>query len=113
MQTKRKTMIVTGAGQGIGAAVTNAFIERGYNVLGNALNITASTFGATDNLAVVSGDIGGLESCGVVRLRRGCRRARGCPGRCASLRDALRASLTAACARRLWIPQVGTTGWPS
>jgi NAD(P)-dependent dehydrogenase (short-subunit alcohol dehydrogenase family) len=29
MQTKRKTMIVTGAGQGIGAGVTNAFIERG------------------------------------------------------------------------------------
>ena len=58
MQTKRKTMIVTGAGQGIGAAVTNAFIERGYNVVGNARNITTSTFAATDRLAVVRGDIG-------------------------------------------------------
>ncbi len=58
MQTKRKTMIVTGASQGIGAAVTNAFIERGYNVVGNALNITASAFAATDQLAVVPGDIG-------------------------------------------------------
>src|SRR5258708_5232867 len=51
-------MIVTGAGQGIGAGVTNAFIERGYNVVGNSLNITASTFAATDRLAVVRGDIG-------------------------------------------------------
>ena len=58
MQEKRKTMIVTGAGQGIGAGVTNAFIERGYNVVGNSLNITASTFPATDRLAVVRGDIG-------------------------------------------------------
>ena len=58
MQTKRKTMIVTGASQGIGAGVTNAFIERGYNVVANSLNITASTFTATDRLAVVRGDIG-------------------------------------------------------
>jgi NAD(P)-dependent dehydrogenase (short-subunit alcohol dehydrogenase family) len=58
MQVKRKTMIVTGAGKGIGAGVTNAFIERGYNVVANSLNITASTFKATDRLAVVQGDIG-------------------------------------------------------
>jgi NAD(P)-dependent dehydrogenase (short-subunit alcohol dehydrogenase family) len=58
MQTKRKTMIVTGAAKGIGAGVTNAFIERGYNVVANSLNITASTFAATDQLAVVQGDIG-------------------------------------------------------
>ncbi len=58
MQTKRKTMIVTGAGQGIGAGVTNAFMDRGYNVVANSLNITASTFAATERLAVVRGDIG-------------------------------------------------------
>jgi NAD(P)-dependent dehydrogenase (short-subunit alcohol dehydrogenase family) len=58
MQTKRKTMIVTGAARGIGAGVTNAFIERGYNVVANSLNITVSTFAATDRLAVVQGDIG-------------------------------------------------------
>jgi NAD(P)-dependent dehydrogenase (short-subunit alcohol dehydrogenase family) len=58
MQTKRKTMIVTGAAKGIGAGVTNAFIKRGYNVVANSLNITASTFAATDQLAVVRGDIG-------------------------------------------------------
>jgi NAD(P)-dependent dehydrogenase (short-subunit alcohol dehydrogenase family) len=54
----RKTMIVTGAAKGIGAGVTNAFIERGYNVVANSLNITASAFAGTDGLAVVRGDIG-------------------------------------------------------
>jgi NAD(P)-dependent dehydrogenase (short-subunit alcohol dehydrogenase family) len=58
MQTIRKTMIVTGAAKEIGAGVTSAFIERGYNVVANSLNITASTFSATERLAVVSGDIG-------------------------------------------------------
>src|ERR1700733_14180809 len=58
MQTKSKTIIVTGAAKGIGAGVTNAFIERGYNVVANSLNITASTFAAKDRLAVVQGDIG-------------------------------------------------------
>jgi len=51
-------MIVTGAAKGIGAGVTNAFIERGYNVVANSLKITASTFAATERLAVVPGDIG-------------------------------------------------------
>ena len=58
MQTKRKTMIVTGAAKGIGAGVTSAFIERGYNVVANSLHITASTFAPTERLAVVQGDIG-------------------------------------------------------
>jgi NAD(P)-dependent dehydrogenase (short-subunit alcohol dehydrogenase family) len=58
MQTKQKTMIVTGAGKGIGAGVTNAFLDRGYNVVANSLTITASTFAATERLAVVPGDIG-------------------------------------------------------
>jgi NAD(P)-dependent dehydrogenase (short-subunit alcohol dehydrogenase family) len=58
MQTKRKTMIVTGAAKGIGAGVTNAFIERGYNVVANSLNTTASNFAASERLAVVGGDIG-------------------------------------------------------
>jgi NAD(P)-dependent dehydrogenase (short-subunit alcohol dehydrogenase family) len=53
-----KTMIVTGAAKGIGAGVTKAFIECGYNVVANSLNITASTLPETDRLAVVQGDIG-------------------------------------------------------
>jgi NAD(P)-dependent dehydrogenase (short-subunit alcohol dehydrogenase family) len=58
MQTKRKTMVVTGAAKGIGAGVTSAFIERGYNVVANSLNIKASTFAVSERLAVVAGDIG-------------------------------------------------------
>ena len=58
MQTKRKTMIVTGAAKGVGAGVTNAFIERGYNVVANSLQITASTFAPSERLALVQGDIG-------------------------------------------------------
>lgn len=58
MQLKRKTMIVTGAAKGIGAGVTSAFIERGYNVVANSLTITASTFAASEKLIAVRGDIG-------------------------------------------------------
>ena len=58
MQTKRKTMIVTGAAEELAPASRTPLIERGYNVVANSLNITASTFAATDRLAVVRGDIG-------------------------------------------------------
>jgi NAD(P)-dependent dehydrogenase (short-subunit alcohol dehydrogenase family) len=33
MANAQKTAIVTGASQGIGAAVVKAFLERGYNVV--------------------------------------------------------------------------------
>jgi len=52
-----KTMIVTGASQGIGAGVARAFIERGYNVVANSLHITKSPFEATEKLALVEGDV--------------------------------------------------------
>jgi NAD(P)-dependent dehydrogenase (short-subunit alcohol dehydrogenase family) len=58
MPTKRKTMIVTGAAKGIGAGVTSAFIERGYNVVANSLEAISSASAATDRFAVVQGDIG-------------------------------------------------------
>ena len=44
MQVKRKTMIVTGASQGIGAGVTKAFINRGYNVVANSRKISSPSF---------------------------------------------------------------------
>jgi len=57
--TKQKTIIVTGASQGIGAAVANLFIERGYNVVGNSRKITQSNeLQRSDRLALVDGDIG-------------------------------------------------------
>jgi NAD(P)-dependent dehydrogenase (short-subunit alcohol dehydrogenase family) len=57
--TKRKTIIVTGASQGIGAAVANLFLDRGYNVVGNSRRITErNELQASRNLALVDGDIG-------------------------------------------------------
>jgi NAD(P)-dependent dehydrogenase (short-subunit alcohol dehydrogenase family) len=58
MQAKAKTMIVTGASQGIGAGATKAFIERGYNVVANSLTFTNSAFAPTERLALVEGNIG-------------------------------------------------------
>jgi NAD(P)-dependent dehydrogenase (short-subunit alcohol dehydrogenase family) len=57
-RTKPRTMIVTGASQGIGAGVTKAFIERGYNVVASSLDFTKSTLAPAERLAFVDGDIG-------------------------------------------------------
>ena len=51
-------MIVTGASQGIGAGVTRAFLDRGYNVVANSREITKSGFTPGENLALVDGNIG-------------------------------------------------------
>jgi len=55
----RRTIIITGASQGIGAGLVHAFLERGYNVVANSRNITSSgTFPTSDQLALVDGNIG-------------------------------------------------------
>ncbi len=53
-----KTMIVTGASQGIGAAIATAFIKRGYNVVATALRMTESALAPAERLALVDGNIG-------------------------------------------------------
>src|ERR1700691_2402463 len=59
MTNTRKTVIVTGASQGIGAAVVRAFLEHGYNVVGTSRNATKSSeLKASDRLVLVDGDIG-------------------------------------------------------
>ena len=59
MSSKQKTVVVTGASQGIGAGVAQAFLDRGYNAIANSRNITkANPFAATERLALVDGDIG-------------------------------------------------------
>ena len=59
MTSKPKTVIVTGASQGIGAGVAQSFLERGYNVVANSRNIRKSgAFIESDHLALVDGDIG-------------------------------------------------------
>jgi NAD(P)-dependent dehydrogenase (short-subunit alcohol dehydrogenase family) len=63
MATAARTVIVTGASQGIGAAVVQAFLARGYNVVGTARNATKSKeLSASDRLALVDGDIGQFET---------------------------------------------------
>jgi len=56
--SKPKTMIVTGASQGIGAGVTQAFLVRGYNVVANALEFTGAAFAPSEGLALVEGNVG-------------------------------------------------------
>ncbi len=59
MSGPRKTAIVTGASQGIGAGIVNAFVERGYNVVANSRKMTQSTeVAASDHVALVDGHIG-------------------------------------------------------
>src|SRR5262244_423238 len=59
MNSTRKTAIVTGASQGIGAGVVRAFVERGYNVVANSRKVTQSTeVAASDRVALVDGHIG-------------------------------------------------------
>jgi NAD(P)-dependent dehydrogenase (short-subunit alcohol dehydrogenase family) len=59
MSATRKTAIVTGASQGIGAGVVKAFVERGYSVVASSRKMTQSTeVAASDHVALVDGDIG-------------------------------------------------------
>ena len=54
----RKTVIVTGASQGIGAAIVQAFLDRDYNVVATSRSVSSSGFAPSPNLALVDGDIG-------------------------------------------------------
>jgi NAD(P)-dependent dehydrogenase (short-subunit alcohol dehydrogenase family) len=63
MASNRKTVIVTGASQGIGAGVVKAFLARGYDVVGTARSATKSSeLSASDQLALIDGDIGQFET---------------------------------------------------
>jgi NAD(P)-dependent dehydrogenase (short-subunit alcohol dehydrogenase family) len=59
MSDPRKTAIVTGASQGIGAGLVNRFVERGFNVVANSRKVTQSTeIAASHHVALVDGPIG-------------------------------------------------------
>ena len=59
MANSEKAAIATGASQGIGAGLVEAFLKRGYRVVANSRNITkANPFPASANLALVDGNIG-------------------------------------------------------
>jgi len=62
MQTQPRTVIVTGASSGIGLALAEAYLKRGWNVVGNArtmarLQDAATRLGSPDNFLPVAGDI--------------------------------------------------------
>lgn len=59
---KKKTVIVTGASQGIGAAVVQAFLDRGYNVVATSRTVSKAGYAPLPNLALVDGDIGKAET---------------------------------------------------
>jgi NAD(P)-dependent dehydrogenase (short-subunit alcohol dehydrogenase family) len=57
MASTQKTVIVTGASQGIGAGIVQAFLARGYDVVGTARSATKSKeLSASDHLALIDGD---------------------------------------------------------
>lgn len=59
MTMKQKTIIVTGASQGIGASIATLFLDRGYNVVGTSRHISSKNeLRQSDHLALVDGDIG-------------------------------------------------------
>jgi NAD(P)-dependent dehydrogenase (short-subunit alcohol dehydrogenase family) len=63
MKLKQKTVIITGASQGIGAGLVEAFLARGYDVVGTARSVTKSKeLPASDHLALIDGDIGQFET---------------------------------------------------
>jgi NAD(P)-dependent dehydrogenase (short-subunit alcohol dehydrogenase family) len=55
--TGKGTVIVTGGSQGIGAAVVQAFLDRGYSVVATSRKITQAVLSPSPNLALVDGDI--------------------------------------------------------
>jgi len=59
MTQARKTAIVTGASQGIGAGIVQAFVERGFNVVASSRNVNRSTeVKGSSQVALVEGNIG-------------------------------------------------------
>jgi NAD(P)-dependent dehydrogenase (short-subunit alcohol dehydrogenase family) len=63
MAGTRKAVIVTGASQGIGAGIVQAFLARGYDVVGTARSATKSKeLSASNHLALIDGDIGQFET---------------------------------------------------
>jgi NAD(P)-dependent dehydrogenase (short-subunit alcohol dehydrogenase family) len=52
-----KSVIVTGGSQGIGAAIVQAFLQRGYNVVATSRSVSKAGYSPLPNLALVDGDI--------------------------------------------------------
>ena len=67
MANTQKTVIVTGASQGIGARIVKGFVERDFNVVANSRKVTQSTeVAASHQVALVDGHIGDPATTAVV-----------------------------------------------
>ncbi|MBB5609851.1 MULTISPECIES: SDR family NAD(P)-dependent oxidoreductase [unclassified Janthinobacterium] len=67
MSQQQKTIIVTGASQGIGAGVVEAFLARGYQVVATSRSISKSAaFVPSERLALVDGDIADMATAATV-----------------------------------------------
>jgi NAD(P)-dependent dehydrogenase (short-subunit alcohol dehydrogenase family) len=63
MTQQKKTIIVTGASQGIGAGIVQGFLARGYNVVATSRSVSKSeAFKASEQLVLVDGDIGEMAT---------------------------------------------------
>jgi NAD(P)-dependent dehydrogenase (short-subunit alcohol dehydrogenase family) len=58
----RKTVIVTGASQGIGKAIVQSFLDRGYNVVATSRKVSEAGFVPSSSLALIDGDISQAET---------------------------------------------------
>ncbi len=59
MSEQQKTVIITGASQGIGAALVQAFSDRGYGVVANSRTIKPS---GSPNVIAIAGDVADLQT---------------------------------------------------
>jgi NAD(P)-dependent dehydrogenase (short-subunit alcohol dehydrogenase family) len=62
---ERKTAVITGASQGIGAGLVEGFLKDGYSVVATSRNVTQSLTASPD-LVLVDGDIGKPETAAKV-----------------------------------------------
>ena len=65
--SSKRTAIVTGASQGIGAALVEALLNAGYNVVATSRNVNQS-LAASSSLVLVAGDIGTKETAAKVAV---------------------------------------------
>ena|SRR5207237_162975 len=63
--SSERTAIVTGASQGIGAALVEALLNASYNIIATSRNVNQS-LAASSNLVLVAGDIGKKETAAKV-----------------------------------------------
>ncbi|CAN7637803.1 SDR family NAD(P)-dependent oxidoreductase [Neorhizobium tomejilense] len=55
----RKTVVITGASQGIGAGLVRTFLDKGWNVVGTSRRIAGTdVFERSDRLELLAGDVG-------------------------------------------------------